>query len=89
MTALLIYLATILATGLVAILIRLPPLVGFLAAGFLLNGLGVDKITGLDAVSELGVTLMLFAIGLKLDVKALLGRWSSAWDGSRWPPTSG
>ena len=80
MTVLLIYLATILATGLVAILIRLPPLVGFLAAGFLLNGLGVDKITGLDAVSELGVTLMLFAIGLKLDVKALLGRevWMTA-----------
>jgi len=76
----LIYLVVVFAAGLLALAIRLPPLVGFLAAGFVLNGLGVPKIAGLDFVSDLGVTLMLFAIGLKLNVRSLLGRevWLTA-----------
>ncbi len=80
MTTVLIYLLVIFAAGLLAIAIRLPPLVGFLAAGFILNGMGVDEIEGLNFVSDLGVTLMLFAIGLKLNVKSLLGRevWLTA-----------
>lgn len=80
MTTVLVYLAAVFVAGLCAIALRLPPLVGFLAAGFLLNGLGVEKIGGLDVASDLGVTLMLFAIGLKLDIKALLGRevWLTA-----------
>ena len=80
MTTALIYLLVIFAAGLLAMAIRLPPLVGFLAAGFILNGLGVPEISGLDFVSDLGVTLMLFAIGLKLNVKSLLGKevWLTA-----------
>lgn len=70
----LIYLSAVLVAGLGALLLRLPPLVGFLAAGFLLNGLGIEKVVGLDAIAEMGVTLMLFAIGLKFDVRALLGK---------------
>lgn len=73
MTTILIYLLVVFAAGLLAIVIRLPPLVGFLAAGFVLNFMGVPEIAGLDFISELGVTLMLFAIGLKLNVRTLLG----------------
>ncbi len=80
MTTVLIYLLVVFAAGLLSLAIRLPPLVGFLAAGFILNGLGVPEITGLDIISDLGVTLMLFAIGLKLNVKSLLGKevWLTA-----------
>ena len=76
----LIFLAVILACGLLALAIRMPPLVGFLAAGFVLNGLGVPELDSLDVISELGVTLMLFAIGLKLDVRQLFKRkvWFTA-----------
>lgn len=80
MATALVYLSAVLVAGVGALLLRLPPLVGFLVAGFALNGLGVEKIAGLDTAAELGVTLMLFAIGLRLDIKALLGRevWFTA-----------
>ncbi len=80
MTTVLIYLLAVFAAGLLAVAIRLPPLVGFLAAGFVLNGLGVPESPVLDTVSDLGVTLLLFAIGLKLNVKQLLGKevWLTA-----------
>lgn len=50
----------------------LPPLVGFLAAGFVLNVLGVSGGEMLQRVADLGVTLLLFTIGLKLKVRGLL-----------------
>ena len=50
------------------------PLVGFLAAGFVINALGVAELPQLDMMAGLGVTLLLFAIGLKLDVRILLRR---------------
>jgi predicted Kef-type K+ transport protein len=52
--------------------LRLPPLVGFLAAGFVLNAMQVDHLPMLEVFADLGVTLMLFAIGLKLDVRILV-----------------
>jgi predicted Kef-type K+ transport protein len=58
--------------GLAAMGARLPPLVGFLAAGFVLNGMGYESIPALETVSSLGVTLLLFTIGLKLNVRTLL-----------------
>lgn len=69
-----------LAGGAAAHLVRLPPLVGFLAAGFALNAFGVDEPAGLDLVSDLGVALLLFGIGLKLDLRTLLRRevWLTA-----------
>ena len=50
----------------------LPPLIGYLAAGFLLNNFGVQLTPGLQEIADLGVTLMLFTIGLKLNIKDLL-----------------
>ena len=51
--------------------VGLPPLVGFLAAGFVLNGLGFEGGETLQTFADLGVTLLLFSIGLKLDLKSL------------------
>jgi glutathione-regulated potassium-efflux system ancillary protein KefC len=66
--------------GLGAAALRLPPLVGFLVAGFALRLLGVDPVPTLDVVASLGVTILLFGIGLKVDVRSLLRRevWASA-----------
>jgi glutathione-regulated potassium-efflux system ancillary protein KefC len=50
----------------------LPPMVGFLIAGFLLNALGVQGSETIDKVGDFGVTLLLFTIGLKLKIKDLL-----------------
>lgn len=52
--------------------INLPPLVGYLAAGFGLHALGVEPQESMRNLAELGVTLLLFTIGLKLDYKSLL-----------------
>lgn len=52
--------------------IGLPPLVGYLAAGFLLNFYGVSMTPGLRVIADLGITLMLFTIGLKLNIRDLL-----------------
>ncbi|MBO0608162.1 cation:proton antiporter family protein [Myceligenerans salitolerans] len=60
------------ALGLGAHLLRLPPLVGFLVAGFVLHAAGFSEPGYLETVAELGVTLLLFGIGLKLDLRSLL-----------------
>ena len=43
-------------------------------AGFVLAGLGVEGSATLDSLAELGVLLLLFAIGLKFDVRVLARR---------------
>lgn len=53
-------------------MIGLPPLVGYLIAGFILNLLGVESSDFVKTVSDLGVTLLLFTIGLKIKIKNLL-----------------
>ncbi|MDZ7642078.1 MAG: cation:proton antiporter family protein [Desulfurivibrio sp.] len=51
---------------------NLPPMLGFLLSGFLMNFLGF---TGgslpLEEIADLGILLLLFTIGLKLDIKGL------------------
>jgi predicted Kef-type K+ transport protein len=54
--------------------IGLPPLAGFLVAGFVLHALGLEGGAPLARVSDLGITLLLFTIGLKLDLATLLRR---------------
>ncbi|HDH17314.1 MAG TPA: hypothetical protein ENG90_12725, partial [Gammaproteobacteria bacterium] len=50
----------------------LPPLVGFLIAGFTLNYLGAESGNFLEEMADLGITLLLFSIGLKLRIQELL-----------------
>jgi len=57
--------------GLAARQVGLPPLVGFLAAGFVLHAYGVESTETIQDFSEMGVTLLLFSIGLKLKVRSL------------------
>lgn len=57
--------------GAVAARIGLPPLVGYLVAGFVLNSLGVEGGRTLEEIANVGVTLLLFTIGLKLKLKSL------------------
>lgn len=65
--------------GLVAMACRLPTLVGFLAGGFALRVAGYEATPLLDLIADIGVTLLLFSIGLKLDVRTLMRRdiWGS------------
>ncbi len=58
--------------GLAAKQLNLPPLVGFLVAGFLLNLGGAQGGAFLSEIADLGVTLLLFTIGLKLNIRQLL-----------------
>lgn len=51
--------------------IGLPPLVGFLAAGFVLNYLGIEATDMLHQLSDVGIILLLFSIGLKVQLKKL------------------
>ncbi len=55
-------------------------MVGFLIAGFAYNMAGLAPPAGLDTIANLGITLLLFSIGLKLDVRGLLKAeiWSGA-----------
>ena len=52
--------------------VGLPPLVGFLVAGFVLHAYGFERGEPIDTISNLGVTLLLFTIGLKLRIQSLL-----------------
>ena len=51
--------------------IGLPPLLGFLAAGFILNMLGIQGGEDIQTVADIGVLLLLFSIGLKVRIKSL------------------
>lgn len=51
--------------------LSLPPLIGFLCAGFILNFFGITPAPNLQLLADLGITLMLFTIGLKLNIKDL------------------
>ncbi|MBT8080751.1 MAG: cation:proton antiporter [Gammaproteobacteria bacterium] len=59
------------ALGFVARSVQLPPLVGFLVAGFLLNAYGIGSGEMLQKLSDLGITLLLFTVGLKLNLRTL------------------
>lgn len=58
--------------GLVMRSLGLPPLVGYLAAGFVLSFRGHESSYLLEEVAHAGVLLLLFGVGLKLRLKSLL-----------------
>ncbi|WP_350431916.1 cation:proton antiporter family protein [Shewanella sp. H8] len=68
--------------GMLVSRVGLPPLIGYLAAGFVLFTLGIEdtSLPILQQLADLGVTLLLFSIGLKLDLKSLFK--AEVWAGS-------
>lgn len=76
----LIFILAAFIAGLVVIKCHLPPLVGFLITGFALHAYGYESNHTINQLADLGVTLLLFSIGLKLDIKTLLSKeiWVSA-----------
>ena len=58
--------------GLIARQFGMPPLVGYLIAGFILYASGIRISETISNFAEMGVTLLLFSIGLKLRVGSLL-----------------
>jgi glutathione-regulated potassium-efflux system ancillary protein KefC len=60
------------AAGFAARQIGQPPMVGYLAAGFALGMAGFDSTALIETIAHLGILLMLFIIGLKLDVPSLV-----------------
>ena len=57
--------------GLLSRVVGLPPMVGFLAAGFALNVYGIASGEVLQRLSDIGITLLLFTVGLKLNLRTL------------------
>lgn len=60
--------------GLISSRLYLPPLVGYLMAGYALNMLGVEANETLNYLANIGIELLLFTVGLKLKPSSLLRR---------------
>ena len=75
-----IWLILALLFGLIAQRLRLPPLVGFLVAGFVLHALGEEGGDFLEDAAHFGVLLLLFTIGLKLRLSSFLA--PAVWAGA-------
>ena len=60
-----IWIAGALLLGLAVSRIGLPPLVGFLASGFVFAMFGMERTPELAELAHAGVLLLLFAVGLK------------------------
>ncbi|WP_439107094.1 cation:proton antiporter domain-containing protein [Congregibacter sp.] len=58
--------------GMASRAIGMPALIGYLAAGFVLHELNTGGGEMLATLSEMGITLLLFSIGLKLQIRDLL-----------------
>jgi len=58
----------------------MPPLLGYLVAGFFAGGLQLGDAEVIHSLAELGIILLLFTIGLKLNVRELLAPqiWATA-----------
>jgi predicted Kef-type K+ transport protein len=69
-----IWIAAAFGAGLAARAVRMPTLVGYLAAGLVLALVGVEPSPVIDAVGDFGVVLLLFTIGLHLSFGSLLQR---------------
>jgi glutathione-regulated potassium-efflux system ancillary protein KefC len=60
------------ALGYLAKRLGQPPLLGYLAAGFVLELLGARPDDSLQGLANVGIQLLLFTIGLKLDVRSVI-----------------
>ncbi len=75
-----LWLLVALTLGLLAQRLWLPPLVGFLAAGFVLHALGEQGGAILQGATDIGIALLLFTIGLKFRPASFLA--PAVWAGA-------
>lgn len=60
--------------GLLARFLRQPPIIGFIVAGFVLGPLGMTRVENQQLIalfSQIGIVLLLFLVGLELDINHL------------------
>ncbi|MEY4685615.1 MAG: hypothetical protein RLZ25_2074 [Pseudomonadota bacterium] len=72
MDPVLLWLSAAFAAGFLASQLRMPPLVGYLAAGYGLSALGYTATSTLYALADVGILLLLFTVGLKLRLQTLI-----------------
>ena len=60
-----------LLAGLICRRLNYPPMLGYLLAGFIAHELGYGSIDKIAPIADLGILLLLFTIGLKLNLKEL------------------
>ncbi|MCW5909423.1 MAG: cation:proton antiporter [Cyclobacteriaceae bacterium] len=68
----LLYILVAFILGFVFLKIGIPPLLGYLAGGFLLSATGFHSLHVLDELAHIGVILLLFTLGLKIRLKNFL-----------------
>ena len=68
----LIWIVAAFLAGVAAKALRLPTLVGYLAAGLVLGVFGVQSSGLIEAVGDLGVVLLLFTVGLHISFRSLI-----------------
>jgi glutathione-regulated potassium-efflux system ancillary protein KefC len=69
----LVWVGTAYLVGLIASRLTFPPLVGYLAAGYILHVMGVESSGDtLTHLADIGLELLLFTVGLKLKLHSLL-----------------
>jgi glutathione-regulated potassium-efflux system ancillary protein KefC len=75
-----IWIAVAFSCGFLIKQINMPPLIGYLLAGFGLHALGVKPGESIQSLADIGIILLLFTIGLKLKLKSLFKTeiWASA-----------
>lgn len=67
-----IFLGSAYVIGLIANRLFLPPLVGYLIAGYALNLFNVHSFSWLHHIADVGIELLLFTVGLKIKPRSLL-----------------
>lgn len=70
----LIWVGSAFISGLIAARLTLPPLVGYLIAGYVLHSLDIAPLQSLNHLAEIGIELLLFSVGLKLKPSSLIRR---------------
>lgn len=66
-----LHLAAVVLLGFASAVLKMPPLVGYIAAGFVLGASGLESPAWIETVGNLGAALLLFSIGLDLDLRTL------------------
>lgn len=75
MESMAVILALALVAGLVFRTLGYPPLLGYLLAGFVGAGVDIGSADQLNTIADLGITLLLFTIGLKLRFSIISQRY--------------